>query len=90
MKITVEFTDDEVKEIFKEAVYKRVVDELYKQGNFTEEKGFRYGIRNIIKESIRSILKDDKEHLAKLSVEAAAVSIKNEAVKKFLKNQVIE
>lgn len=89
MKITIDFSDDEMKKIFEDAVYKRVLDELYRD-NFAEEKQWRYGIRNIIKSSVREVLKEDKEHLAKLAVEAAAVSIKNEAVKKYLKNQVVE
>lgn len=37
MKITIDFSDDEMKKIFEDAVYKRVLDELYRD-NFAEGK----------------------------------------------------
>lgn len=89
MKITVELSDDELKEIFGKAVYDAVYDDVSKDIKMYDNK-FKYSIRTMAKEIIREVIKADKETLAKLAVEAAAVSIKNEAVKKYLKNQVVE
>lgn len=89
MKITVELSDDELKEVFGKAVYDAVYDDVSK--DIKKRYGnFNYSIRNMAKEIIREVIKADKEILAKLAVDAAAVSIKNEAVKKYLKNQVVE
>jgi len=89
MKITVELSDDELKEVFGKAVYDAVYDDVSKDIKTYDNK-FKYSIRTMAKEVIRELIKADKEVLSKLAVEAAAVSIKNEAVKKYLKNQVVE
>lgn len=86
MKITVELSDDELKEVFGKAVYDAVYDDVSKDIKTYDNK-FKYSIRTMAKEVIREIIKADKETLAKLAVDAAAVSIKNEAVKRFLKSQ---
>ena len=89
MEITVELSDDELKEVFGKAVYDAVYDDVSKDIKTYDNK-FKYSIRTMAKEVIRELIKADKEVLSKLAVEAAAVSIKNEAVKKYLKNQVVE
>ena len=89
MKITVELSDDELKKIFGKAVYDAVYDDVSKDIKTYDNK-FKYSIRTMAKAVIREVIKTDKETLAKLAVEAASVSIKNEAVKKYLKNQVVD
>ena len=84
MKITVELSDDELKKIFGKAVYDAVYDDVSKDIKTYDNK-FKYSIRTMAKAVIREVIKADKETLAKLAVEAASVSIKNEAVKKYLK-----
>lgn len=88
MKITVELSDDELKEVFGKAVYDAVYDDVSKDIKTYDNK-FKYSVRTMAKDVIREFIKADKETLAKLAVDAASVSIKNEAFKKFFKSQEV-
>ena len=88
MQITIDVSEEELKEVFKDAVHDLVRQKVYSR--YRDDDEFNHRTYLVIRESIREVLKNDKEHLAKVAVDAAAVSIKNEAVKKYLKKLVAE
>lgn len=85
MTITIEIDEQELFESVKAQVIadaaKQVEQDLFKSefGNY-----HRNIYRKEVKEAIRDVIKENKEDLAKRAVNAAAVSIRNTALKKKL------
>ena len=85
MTITIEIDEQELFESVKAQVIadaaKQVEQDLFKSefGNY-----HRNIYRQEVKEAIRDVIKENKEDLAKRAVNAAAVSIRNTALKKKL------
>ena len=92
MRLIIDIPDEEltktIKDSIRETASEIASEKIYSR--FTDSNDFNHRTYTLIREAIREVLKNDKERLAKIAVDAAAVSIKNEAVKKYLKKQVVE
>lgn len=79
MKIVVEISDDEVLERAKQLAAEAVARNMLEQWHYDNRM-----YRNMIKETIREVIRGDIENLSNRAVEAASKSIENRAVKKLL------
>lgn len=76
MTVTVNVQDEEIIQMAKEIVAKRIADDMLEEWHSPS-----IGYRRIIKEVVREVIKADKENLSDRAVKAAAKSIENLAVK---------
>lgn len=77
MKITVEISDEELKEMVMKNISDRIAENMYHGWH----EGYVY--KKEIKEVVREFIKKDIDNLSKRAVTAAAKSIENRSLKKI-------
>lgn len=85
MTITIELTDEEIKDAVLQIVAKRVASDMDAEYG----SSVKYVTRKEVKAVIRELLKERMDEYADLAVKAASKSIENKAVKKLI-NQLNE
>ena len=90
MKITVEVSDEELREAVKDAIVRDIVQEAARDVKHYTFESARYGdgmthhLFTEIRKTTREILKEHIDEITAQAVDAAAVSIEKKGIKKLM------
>jgi len=86
MKLEIEIDENEILEEAKKLIVESIAGKMLNEYRNTHE---RYCYRNVIKECVREVIKNDIDNLSERAIKAASVSITNKGLKKVSTEELL-